>query len=1042
MTERKAGNYLASVLFLLSASVIAPVAARAERLPIRSYTTADGLAGDRVTRILQDSRGFLWFCTTEGLSRFDGYAFINYGVDQGLPTRHVNDFLESRNGDYWIATDQGLCLFRPNPRVESDQRSGQQSSSRFVVYYPGDSLGQLTVNAICEDRAGTIWCGTSAGVYRLDLINGEWSFSFVDVIPRSQIDESLLVKSIIEDSRGTLWITSRSGLFRRWPDGRVEGYALKEGLPVREFSGALLEDRDGRIWVGSRVGLYQLIRDPKPSRSVVARVYTAKDGLPYGIATSLFQASDGRLWVGGPFGMSVLLESLDGKKNGRTFQTYTRANGLSDSAAGVMAEDRDRNLWIGTETGGAMKLAVNGFTTHTEADGLGSTRIQSIFENRVGELCVISQFTAAFLNKFEGDRFNAVRLTLPKDITYWGWGWHQLMLQSRTGEWWMPTGNGLVRYPRLEAVQLLTHAHPKAVYTTRDGLTGDLIFRLFEDSRGDVWNGTINRLQDGLTRWDQATERFHRYSPAEGVPQDAPTAFCEDGVKTLWVGFYHGGIARYRNNRFTFFTAEDGVPRGLIQSIHLDRAGRLWIASGEGGVARVDDPAADRPRFAYYTTAEGLSSNHTTCLTEDQWGRMYIGTGRGVNRLDPATNHVKQYTTADGLANNFILVAFRDHGGALWFGTLQGLSRLVPQPDRPSSPPPILITALRHAGISFPVSELGARELIGPKLRASENQIEIDFVGVSLAPGEMLRYQYKLEGADENWSLPTYQRTINYANLSPGSYRFAVRAVSAEGVASLEPAFISFTILPPLWQRWWFLMIGAVAIGLAVYGAHRYRVARLIELERIRTRIATDLHDDLGSNLSQIAILSEVARDEVAKSGAERQLSTIARIARESVDSMSDIVWAINPQRDWLEDLAGRMRRLAGEILPARGIEFHFIAALPDRGIKLGADIRRQLFLIFKEAVNNIARHSKASNVNITLNVEGSRLVMTLSDDGVGFNPASVKRGQGLASMKRRAESLGGELRLYTELGNGTSLTLRTPLPRRALISRGIGVNS
>jgi signal transduction histidine kinase len=217
--------------------------------------------------------------------------------------------------------------------------------------------------------------------------------------------------------------------------------------------------------------------------------------------------------------------------------------------------------------------------------------------------------------------------------------------------------------------------------------------------------------------------------------------------------------------------------------------------------------------------------------------------------------------------------------------------------------------------------------------------------------------------------------------------------------------------------------------GAVVYALYHYRVTQLIELERVRTRIATDLHDDIGSNLSQIAIMSEVARGQIARgdTSATQQLSLIARISRESVDAMSDIVWAINPQRDWLSDLTGRMRRFAGEICPGRNIDFHFQAYLPDQDLRLGADVRRQTYLIFKECLNNLVRHSACSRANIELCVEADWLIMKLSDNGRGFDPATSNGGHGLANMRRRAASLGGDLRIVSAPGRGTTITLKIP---------------
>ena len=228
---------------------------------------------------------------------------------------------------------------------------------------------------------------------------------------------------------------------------------------------------------------------------------------------------------------------------------------------------------------------------------------------------------------------------------------------------------------------------------------------------------------------------------------------------------------------------------------------------------RVDDPAAERPVFTSYTTREGLSSNSTEAITEDLQGRIYVATGRGLDQLDPETGRFKHFTIADGLAPGSIIAAFRDRKGTLWFGTQRGLSRFVPASEEASPAPPILITGLRVANEPRNVSALGETEISLPDIEPDRNQLQINFVALSFVPGEVLRYQYKLEGSEADWSVPTEQRTLNLASLAPGKYRFLVRAVSSRGIASVSPSMIRFVVLRPFWQRWWFSAIDR----------HRYR---------------------------------------------------------------------------------------------------------------------------------------------------------------------------------------------------------------------------
>jgi two-component sensor histidine kinase len=333
--------------------------------------------------------------------------------------------------------------------------------------------------------------------------------------------------------------------------------------------------------------------------------------------------------------------------------------------------------------------------------------------------------------------------------------------------------------------------------------------------------------------------------------------------------------------------------------------------------------------------------------------------------------------------------------------------------------------------VVYPLSRLGESEVPPLELNPNQNQLNIDFVGLNFGSGEALRYEYRLEGADENWSLPSEQRSVNYANLAPGRYRFLVRAVNLEGGLSVTPATFAFRVLPPVWQRWWFLALFALALGVLVYSLYRYRVARILEVANIRTRIATDLHDDIGASLSLIAMLSEVAQRQWQQGSAKisESLSSIAEASRESVGAMSDIVWAVNPRKDRLSELIKRMRRFASDVLSARNIQLQFEA---DCGsdVELEADARREILSIFKEGVNNIARHAACYVATVDILFAKQWITLTLNDDGQGFDVANPTEGNGLDNMRQRARKLGGELEVSSQPGHGVRLTLRIPLTR------------
>lgn len=1017
-----------------------PAEIRAQRLPIRAYTTADGLAHNGINRIIRDSRGFLWFATNDGLSRFDGYGFSNFSVEQGLPHRTVRDLLETKAGELWVATFGGLVRFRPDGKpgggAAADTGTVAGTPMFTVVVPPDEDPRARAVTVLLEARDGTIWCGTRKGLFRLERERGGLRLERVEIgIPDDQWESGYL-NDLVEDQHGSLWGAGTTGLYRRWPDGTTARYTVRDGLPS-DYHEDLLQDRDGRLWVGSRFSLVRLAADGSRKSPVVAERY---DGL---WVFELLEASDGRFWIA--HGNGVVEFSPATHDSPARFQVYTRRHGLSHPGTTTLGEDADGNLWIGTEVTGAMKLARNGFVTYGVADGVqsaldvlgdatGAVYVRAV---RIWGTPVETYPPVATPPKVGGHAHGWGRLT--RDGIEWfqpappfGFGWvgNGVTLQTRTGEWWIAGDVGIYRFPAAASFSGIQKLRRTTTYTTREGLAAQQVYRLFEDSRGDIWASSIGRTF-GLARWDHATRSFRDMTNAPGLPavHELARSFREDGAGNVWVGF-NSGVARYRNGRFRFFSVEDGLPSGHIVDIYADRAGRLWLASSQGGLIRVDNCGDDRPTFTLHTTAQGLSGNNIEAITEDLYGRIYAATGRGIDQLDPRTGRVRHFTSDDGLAPGAVLTAFRDSTGSLWFATYQGLSRFVPVAPTPSAPPMTFITALTVGGQPQAISAVGETGIALPDLRPDGNQLDISFVAPDFAPGENLRYQYRLEGSAGDWSPLTMRRSVSFASLSAGRYRFLVRAANADGLLSTTPAVVAFTVLPPFWLRWWFLAMAALALGAATLALHRYRLARALEIERVRTRIATDLHDDVGANLTRIAILSEVARRQ--PSGAEQPvdapLASIATIARESAASMSDIVWAISPERDTLQDLVRKMREHAEEIFEARDIALSL--DLPEDGqpVKVGVNLRRDLYLIFKEAVNNAVRHSGCTRISIRLHAVRSRLILEIADDGTGFDAVADTDGNGLASMRRRADRLGGALAIRTGPTGGTTITMTMPL--------------
>ena len=976
------------------------------QLPLRRYSTADGLAGNAVYSIASDSRGFLWFATGEGLSRFDGYGFANQTERTGLPHVAVRQVLIGRHGNYWLATAAGLVRFRPD--------LPQSSRDRMIVVRPNGKPGSANLSTLLEDRGGTLWCGTEAGLFAIDD-TASLTPRLVEVpigLPGVAWPDSQ-VTGLAEDAEGALWIGMHDGtLYRRLPDRRVEHYRLTEGLPRNGIT-QLVADRKGRIWVGTEIGLYRSAPAPHPGANGFEHLSILNDRLVPNRVFDIFESREGDVWVG----MYRCLAQFPA--NGAPAQVWTKDNGLPPNGALSLGEDRDGNLWLGTDDLGAFKLAAGGVLTYSTEDRI---EMWSVAETLRDELYIAgSTQSLGFRVGFRsGAGFRDIAPRVPKSINFFGWRPGRTLLQDHTGEWWLASHQGLIRYPRLDSPGQLAQTSPKAVYTKRDGLPSDAVIRLYEDRAGNIWFGTETAK---FAYWSRSEQKFVGIE-IDGGPGYA-VAFGEDNAGHVWIGDESGQLWRVRNGHAS--RAPSPAGSGWIRDFLLDHAGRLWVATSNQGLLRFDQPAAHDPQFRQYGYSDGLSSLILRSLAEDRNGAIYIGTAGGVDRLDPDLVHIRHYTSADGIASGQVFAAYRDRAGAIWFGTAHGLTRLVPHNGPASDPPPVWITGVSIAGRPAPVSEAGELSIRQVEVQPGQEHIQFDFVGLSYSPGSVLRYQYHL--GDDAWSAPIESRSVHYGALAPGRYRFAVRAISSDGEASPAPATVEFRVVPPLWRQAWFQGI-LIAMAIAgVFWLHRARVARLLEIERVRTRIATDVHDDIGSSLSQIAILSEVAYQRAAGGKAGEPIERIGALSRELLDSISDIVWSIQPHRDHLSDLKQRMRRFAADVLSAGNVEMHFSVSDSGRDLELNTELRRQVYLIFKESINNVARHSQATEAHIALRVVERQLALEVSDNGCGIERRDHYDGNGLASMKLRAARLGGELEIRSAAGQGTTVLLRAPLP-------------
>ena len=586
---------------------------------------------------------------------------------------------------------------------------------------------------------------------------------------------------------------------------------------------------------------------------------------------------------------------------------------------------------------------------------------------------------------------------------------------------------GVVRFPKIKDFAELANVSPFAVYDSTDGLVGNSVYRIFEARNGDIWFSSFGPPNAGITHWNRASNTFHQLKNKDFAIVSA-YSFAEDNFGNIWFGLSNGSLLRLKNGVLQKLDNIENMPETIVYDMLFDLRKNLWLATGAGAFL-VENISSDKPIFTPLTMADGLATNDIIAITDDLEGRIYFATSQGIQRYNPETKRIELFTTADGIANSELRTAIRSKDGNLWFGTIRGLTKFNPKELKDiKKAAPIFIRSIQIGGKPYPISELGAEDISGIEILPNQNHLEIEVLGLSLHSGDILKYQYRL-GENDEWSEPTAQRKFTLVNLKPGTYQFEARVMNSRGMISENTSTVSFTALAPFYLRWWFLLsIAFLLCGLA-YLFYRSRVKRFLELEKVRRSIATDLHDDIGSSLSQISLISEVLAIKGNGNNDDREsLETIAKTSREAVGSMSEMVWAINPKRDNLPDTINRMRRFTTETLTAANIRFTFQTSDFDKSTKIEVDVRRHIYLIYKEIINNVVKHSGASEVSVKLTKSGSSFILNATDNGSGFTENESYVGNGLTNMRSRAEKIGAVLEIVSEKGKGTSITLRIPI--------------
>lgn len=974
-----------------------------------TWTTDHGLPQNTVPAITQTRDGYLWIGTYNGLARFDGVRFTIFDKNntKAFSNSRVSDLYEDAEGSLWISIVQGGVLRYRNGIFTAFTRE-QGLPHNNVLMGMRSSPGSAPL--IFTD-AGAVW-------WR----NGRFAPYEVGGSP----DEI----QMYEGRSGTRWLVDKHGLHAR-KDGRSLDYTVPVDpgvLPTLRFN----EDRSGALWLAiPRHGVFR-VKDG----SVID--YTRRLQLSLQSApTGMLEDADGSFWFGTI--NAGLIHFREGAPDEVT--VYTTANGLSSNGIFGLFQDRENTLWIGTDGAGLNRMTRQFITGYSEAQGLAGNVAHSVLEDHAGNIWVATQ---AGLSRIAGGVItNFLPGKAPRNVPLQPL---QTLHEDHTGRLWIGGWNGLCSF--------------------KDGvfsmvIPGLNVHAMREDRQGNLWIGT----HYGLLKYGGGAQTL--YQTKDGLPNDIIRVIHEDRDGALWLGT-EGGLVKYASGRFTVFTAQNGLPNDHVWSIYEDADGVLWLGTFDAGLMRFKDG-----RFTSYTTAQGLYNNGVFQILEDDRGNLWMSCYRGLYSVskqqlnDFANGKLRAViSTAYGKADGMLTPdcngsrqpsGVKGRDGRLWFTTVKGVAMVSPNETISNPlPPPVQIEGTLVDNKAVAPGGVSPREI---RLLPGQSNLEIHYTALSfLKPGQ-LRFRYKLVGQDPDWVEAGERRAANYSYLPPGGYTFRVLAANSDGVWNEVGASLRVVVVPPFYYTWWFRGMVALSLAGLITLIYRLRVAQLrkehavkeafsrqlLESQKAfsrqllesqeseRKRIAAELHDGLGQSLVIIknrALHSLTEPDDHDR--AIEQIEEIADAATNAILEAREIAYNLRP---FHIDRLGLTTALSTMIKRAGNDRLHFTTELESIDGLLAPEQEINFYRIVQECLNNIIKHSGASEAGVTIKCKDQMIELTIRDNGRGFTPgvrqeSSNGSGFGLLGLNERARILGGLLTITSAPGHGTMTNLKLPVSR------------
>lgn len=959
---------------------------------IDQWTADTGLPQNSVHNILQTRDGYLWLTTLDGLVRFDGVRFtvFNKSNSEGISSNRFLVLHEDEQGDLWAGTEDGGVVRYHQGHFTSYGKE-QGLTSLQVVHFPITNDGSLLVS----------------------LIDGQWmQFSNEKFVPMTPILDP--ATNAIYKPQENLRVTCIYDVIHIGCNlyGSKINWTKADGLPSLSLTGrsnAVL-DRNGVLWIGLYdAGLVRI------ENNRIVKIYTEQDGLPGkpflvaagARAALLTRDKDGAVWL-------TDLAAWQHQLVGKQFPAP-----ITDFGSAMTYEDREGNLWFGTLRDGLFRARRQSITSYSKAEGLTQNNIYPIFEDRNGTVWI---GTTEGLFTYRDGVF-AIDKTLKKQIVSAITEDHSgRIFAGEFGKVWVRDGTDF-----------------KLFYQSDFGV----VWAFYPEADGTLWIGS----DKGLTKLKDGNAAL--YTTKDGLAGDDTKVIISDGEGGLWIGSY-GGLTHYKDGKFTGWTEKDGLPSRTVRSLYQDSEGVLWIGTYDGGLGRFKDG-----KFTRYTIKEGLFNNGVFQILEDMRGNFWISSNRGIYRV----NKQELNDFAEGKLNSITSIAYgksdgmlnvecnggrspagiKTRDGRMWFPTQDGVAVINPEAVRINpQPPPVKIE-------SFLLDRNPVAFNDGVQIQPDQENFEIQFTALSFINSENLRFKYKLQGLDQDWVETGTRRTAYFSHVPPGSYTFRVIAANNDGVWNTEGASIKIVVHPRFYQTWWFIILAAVLVLGLVILIFRIRVKRiekerqkqeefsrrlLASQEQERQRIAAELHDSLGQSLLIIKNRIALAQSDIdEKETVEEQLEELSYSATSAIEECREIAYNLRPYQI---SRFGLSKTLYGIFMRINEVtKIHATAEIDEIDNLLTDEAQINLYRVVQECVNNIIKHSNATEASLFIKRDNDEITLLIQDNGRGFvqnenNGNNPKRGGfGLIGMAERVKMFDGNYQIESALGQGTTIRIK-----------------